>query len=99
MTLEKDEVFRIEARSMLEGLGLAWDKELRAIYKLLLRNWKVRMMLRRNWKVRICHTFRAHNESANFMAKHATIGFTSIKVFSIPPQVVQGLIQKDILNL
>ncbi|KAH1130454.1 hypothetical protein J1N35_001832 [Gossypium stocksii] len=26
MTLRKDEVFRIEARSMLEGLQLAWDK-------------------------------------------------------------------------
>ncbi|KAH1090806.1 hypothetical protein J1N35_018063 [Gossypium stocksii] len=101
----KDEVFRIEARSMLEGLRLTWDKgyqqvqlesdnallvelmlvgesidshivELRAIHKLLHRNWKVCIHL----------TSGAHNEVADFIAKYVAIGFTSIKVFFIPPQ-------------
>lgn len=31
MTLGKDEVFRIEARPMLEGLRLAWDKGYRQV--------------------------------------------------------------------
>ncbi|MBA0727201.1 hypothetical protein Golax_000215, partial [Gossypium laxum] len=31
MVLEKDEVFRIKARSMLEGLRLLWDKGYRQV--------------------------------------------------------------------
>ncbi|XP_052477142.1 uncharacterized protein LOC105797561 [Gossypium raimondii] len=117
MTLGKDKVFRIEARSMLEVFQLAWDKgyqqvelesdnallvelmlagnstashiaELRAFHKIL----------HRNWKVHIRHIPKAPNEVVDFMAKHAASSFTSIQVFSIPPQAIRRLIQKDNLS-
>ncbi|MBA0634562.1 hypothetical protein Godav_028878, partial [Gossypium davidsonii] len=107
MTLGKDEVFRIEARSMLEGLRLAWDKGYRQVelesdnallVELVLAGnstashivelHAIHKILHRNWKVQIRHIPRAHNEVAGFMAKHAAPRFTSILVFSIPPQAI-----------
>ncbi|KAK5772743.1 hypothetical protein PVK06_049037 [Gossypium arboreum] len=63
--------------------------ELRAIHK----------MLHRNWKVHIRHVARAPNKVADFMAKYTATGFISIQVFFIPPQAVLSLIQKDILGV
>ncbi|MBA0614998.1 hypothetical protein Godav_015199, partial [Gossypium davidsonii] len=52
--------------------------ELRAIHKIL----------HRNWKVHIRHIPKAHNEVVDFMAKHVASSFTSIQLFSIPPQAI-----------
>ncbi|KAH1108947.1 hypothetical protein J1N35_012715 [Gossypium stocksii] len=70
------------------------------IYFMILElDFKIFFLLHRNWKVRIRHIASAHNEIVDFMAKHAATGFISIQVFSIPPQAMQGLIQKVILGV
>ncbi|KAK5834979.1 hypothetical protein PVK06_010661 [Gossypium arboreum] len=96
----KDKVFRIEARSMLEGLQLVWGKGYRQVelesdnallVELILASksidsqfkklWAIHKLIQVNWKVCIHHIPRVDNAIADFLAKHAAIGFTSIQVF------------------
>lgn len=108
MNFGSESIFKVEARAMLEGLFLAWDKDFKkfevendnaslveGVNSRLVEVCLLHPMLRRDWEIRVRHVSRNANDVADTMAKHMTIRDSMLQLFQEPPTVVNRFLQKD----
>lgn len=114
MRIEVDTIFKVEARAILEGLNLAWDRgfrqlELKCDNGLLVETilaggvvdsnlTKIRLIYRlisRNWKVRIRYVPRTHNGVADYLSKTIASDSMRLKLMEEPPPLVRELLVED----
>ncbi|MBA0807031.1 hypothetical protein Gohar_022862, partial [Gossypium harknessii] len=95
MAVGKEMPFKIEARSVLEGHRLAWEKRLKQVELECDNALLASIFVGSYWKVRVRHVPIAHNKVADHMTKCVNSGFMSLIVFDEPPLSIQELLLAD----
>ncbi|MBA0865453.1 hypothetical protein Goshw_012342 [Gossypium schwendimanii] len=95
MAVGKEMPFKIEARSILEGHHLAWEKRLKQVELECDNALLASIFVGSNWKIRVRHVPIAHNEVAYHMTKCVNSCFMSLTVFDEPPVSIQELLLAD----
>ncbi|MBA0605425.1 hypothetical protein Godav_018006, partial [Gossypium davidsonii] len=94
-----DEIFKIEARAIVEGMKLAWLKDIICNGFASISNIaEVRLIHEwgnKNWKVKFKHVLRGSNKVVDCLTKVAIGKLNQVVLFPIPPQYVIRLLEED----
>ncbi|MBA0874777.1 hypothetical protein Goshw_021955 [Gossypium schwendimanii] len=90
MAVSKETIFRIEARAILEGLPIAWEKGFKQV-KLECDN----VFLAKALLAGRPASSRSQNKVADQMAKYANNRTPNLLLFKDPPSSIQGVLHAD----